>query len=172
MKQFMSPRGSRFCFFRSRFSSLGDNGKENSSCRYLPRSIPHTFYMFEGPGSNPVEEMDVCKCVVPLRHRGTLNIRLAASPLVCLVEEEESLSPTNIKTELDSTLGESTPSLTTVKYWIAEFIYKRGCMSCQDKHRSGQPNEVMTPEMEKKIHKVVLDDRRLKVRELADIVGI
>ncbi|EFN80351.1 hypothetical protein EAI_14696, partial [Harpegnathos saltator] len=27
-----------------------------------------------------------------------------------------------------------------------------------------------TPEMVKKIHKMVLDDRRLKVRELADVV--
>ncbi|GFV32022.1 uncharacterized protein TNCV_1195541 [Trichonephila clavipes] len=33
--------------------------------------------------------MDVCKCVVPLRHEGTLNSRRAASPLVRLVEEEE-----------------------------------------------------------------------------------
>ncbi|EFN79567.1 hypothetical protein EAI_01260, partial [Harpegnathos saltator] len=35
-----------------------------------------------------------------------------------------------------STLGESAPSFTTVKYWVAEF--KRG----QDEHRSGRPNEV------------------------------
>ncbi|EFN88306.1 Putative uncharacterized protein FLJ37770, partial [Harpegnathos saltator] len=65
--------------------------------------------------------------------------------------------------------GESAPSFTTVKYWVAEF--KRGRMSCQDEHRSGQPKEVTTPEMVKKIHKVVLDDRRLKVRELADMIG-
>ena len=42
----------------------------------------------------------------------------------------------------------------------------------QDKHRSGRPNEVTTTEMVKKIHKMVLDDRRLKVRELANMVGI
>ncbi|GFS83293.1 mariner transposase [Trichonephila clavipes] len=44
--------------------------------------------------------------------------------------------------------------------------------SCQDEHRSSRPNEVTTPKMMKKIHKVVLDDLQLKVRELADIVGI
>ncbi|GFT08594.1 uncharacterized protein TNCV_661701 [Trichonephila clavipes] len=33
--------------------------------------------------------MDVCKCIVPLRHGGTLNSRRAASPLVWLVEGEE-----------------------------------------------------------------------------------
>ena len=34
------------------------------------------------------------------------------------------------------------------------------------------PYEVTTPEMVKKIHKMVLDDRRLKVRELADTIGV
>ncbi|KAJ8932713.1 hypothetical protein NQ318_016611 [Aromia moschata] len=33
----------------------------------------------------------------------------------------QGLSPINIKVELDSTLGESAPSFTTVKYWVAEF---------------------------------------------------
>ncbi|GFX67760.1 uncharacterized protein TNCV_1564621 [Trichonephila clavipes] len=33
--------------------------------------------------------MDVCKCIVPSRHGGILNIRRAASPLVWLVEGEE-----------------------------------------------------------------------------------
>ncbi|GFX59918.1 uncharacterized protein TNCV_4984311 [Trichonephila clavipes] len=35
--------------------------------------------------------MDVCKCIVPSRHSGTLNSRRAASPIVRLVEEEEWL---------------------------------------------------------------------------------
>ncbi|GFV46531.1 uncharacterized protein TNCV_3234181 [Trichonephila clavipes] len=42
-----------------------------------------------GLGSNPGEDMDVCKCIVPLWHGGTLNSRRAASPLVWLVEGEE-----------------------------------------------------------------------------------
>ncbi|GFX11827.1 uncharacterized protein TNCV_2996121 [Trichonephila clavipes] len=33
--------------------------------------------------------MDVCKCIVPLRHGGTLNSRRDASPLVRFVEGEE-----------------------------------------------------------------------------------
>ncbi|GFX07753.1 hypothetical protein TNCV_4160221 [Trichonephila clavipes] len=33
--------------------------------------------------------MDVCKCIVSLRHGGTLNSRQATSPLVWLVEEVE-----------------------------------------------------------------------------------
>ncbi|GFV65887.1 hypothetical protein TNCV_5101181 [Trichonephila clavipes] len=36
--------------------------------------------------------MDVCKCIVPSRHGGTWNSRRTASPLVILVEWEESLN--------------------------------------------------------------------------------
>ena len=53
---------------------------------------------------------------------------------------------------------------------MAEF--KRGRTNCQDEHRSGRLNEVSTTEMVKKIHKMVLDDDRLKVRKLTDMVGI
>ncbi|GFV49093.1 uncharacterized protein TNCV_236271 [Trichonephila clavipes] len=42
-----------------------------------------------GLGSNPREDMDVCKCIVPSPHGGTLNSRRATSPLVRLVEGEE-----------------------------------------------------------------------------------
>ncbi|GFX21611.1 hypothetical protein TNCV_1400251 [Trichonephila clavipes] len=42
-----------------------------------------------GVGSNPREGMDTRKCIVPLQHRGTLNSRRAASPLVRLMEREE-----------------------------------------------------------------------------------
>ncbi|GFV50724.1 hypothetical protein TNCV_2213851 [Trichonephila clavipes] len=44
---------------------------------------------YEGLGTNPEEDMDVCKCIVPLRHGGTVNSRRTASPVVWLVEEEE-----------------------------------------------------------------------------------
>ncbi|KYN39316.1 Histone-lysine N-methyltransferase SETMAR [Trachymyrmex septentrionalis] len=81
----------------------------------------------------------------------------------------KGLSPINIKAKLDSTLEESAPSFTTVKYWVAEF--KRGRTS-EDEHRSSRPSEVAIPEMVKEIHKMVLGDRRLKMRELADMVNI
>ncbi|GFV72520.1 hypothetical protein TNCV_2763841 [Trichonephila clavipes] len=44
---------------------------------------------YTGQGLNPGEGMDVCKCIVPVRHGGTRNIHPAASPLVRLVEGEE-----------------------------------------------------------------------------------
>ncbi|GFU50328.1 uncharacterized protein TNCV_301611 [Trichonephila clavipes] len=42
-----------------------------------------------GLGSNAEEDMDVCKCIVPSRHGGTLNGLRTASPLVRLVEGED-----------------------------------------------------------------------------------
>ncbi|GFS72403.1 mariner transposase [Trichonephila clavipes] len=67
--------------------------------------------------------------------RGNANEYQCSAP----IQGRSRLSPANIKAELDSTLGKSAPSFTTVKYWVAEF--KRGRMSCQDKHHSGRPNE-------------------------------
>ncbi|GFW24280.1 hypothetical protein TNCV_605301 [Trichonephila clavipes] len=43
--------------------------------------------------SNPEEGMDVCKCIGPLLHEGTLNRRRIASSLVKLVEVEEKWEP-------------------------------------------------------------------------------
>ncbi|GFW39060.1 kazal-like domain-containing protein [Trichonephila clavipes] len=40
--------------------------------------------------------MDVCKCIAPLWHGGTLNSNRAASPLVWLVEREERLGVTAV----------------------------------------------------------------------------
>ncbi|GFV92274.1 hypothetical protein TNCV_3951291 [Trichonephila clavipes] len=46
-------------------------------------------------GSNPGVGMDVCKCIGPSWHGGTLNSRRVASPLVWLVEEEERVRTLN-----------------------------------------------------------------------------
>ncbi|GFW40320.1 uncharacterized protein TNCV_1018781 [Trichonephila clavipes] len=46
-----------------------------------------------GLRSNPGEDMDVCKCIVPSRHGGSLNSRRAASPLVRLMEGKRGGRP-------------------------------------------------------------------------------
>ena len=56
----------------------------------------------------------------------------------------KNLNPINNKAKLDSTLGESAASFTTIKYWVIEI--KRGRTSCQDEHRSDRPNKVTTTE--------------------------
>ena len=71
---------------------------------------------------------------------------------------------------MDSTLGTSSPSYSTIKQWVSEF--KKGGVSTSDEPRSGRPIEVTTPHIIEKIHQIeiVLKDRRLrlKVREIAE----
>lgn len=51
------------------------------------------------------------------------------------------------------------------------FVYNNKTLSCQDKHQSSRLCEVKTLQMMKEIHKMVLDYRQLKIRELAEIVS-
>ena len=53
-----------------------------------------------------------------------------------------------MKEEIDLTLGDSSPSYSTVKQWVAEF--KMGRTSTSDERRSGRPVKVTTSEMMEK----------------------
>ena len=79
-------------------------------------------------------------------------------------------TPTQIKDELDSVYGDSAPSLTTVKFWAAEF--KRGRKSLGDDEQSGRPKTATTDENIAKVHQMVLDDCRIKVREIGEVMNI
>ena len=74
--------------------------------------------------------------------------------------------PMQIKDELDSVYGDSGPSFTTVKFWAAEF--KRGCKRLGDNERLGRPKTATTDKNIAKVHQMVLDDCRIKVREIAE----
>ena len=62
------------------------------------------------------------------------------------------------------------PSMTTIRYWFN--VFKRGRTSVFEEERPGRPIELTTEDMVKKIHYIVLADRRVKIREIADIVDI
>ena len=51
-------------------------------------------------------------------------------------------------------------------------MFKRFRTSTKDKHRSGRPEEVTTPEMINKTHDIVSSDQRIKVREIVEDTGI
>ena len=74
------------------------------------------------------------------------------------------------KEKLDKYYGTSAPSDYMVRYWFAEF--KRCRTDKNDEHRSGRPKEVTTQEMINKIHDLVLNNRRVKVRELEEACNI
>lgn len=82
----------------------------------------------------------------------------------------KGLTPIEIKTEMDSTLSNSSPSLKTIRKWSNKF--KRGGTSTKDASRSGRPKTATSEEIVRKVQEVVLSDRRLKVREIADASGI
>ena len=75
-----------------------------------------------------------------------------------------------IKAELDEVHGNTVPMLKTVYFWINEF--KRGRTSMKYKARPGRPVEVTALQTIEKIDRIVMEDQRIKVREIAEIVGI
>ena len=77
---------------------------------------------------------------------------------------------TQSKTWLDKCYGESAPSRQMVEKWFREF--KCGRTSTEAMPSPGRPNEVTTEEMINKIHDIALNDRRVKLSEIADIVHI
>ena len=71
---------------------------------------------------------------------------------------------------LTETLGDHAPSYATVKNWVDQF--KRGDFSTRDEPRPGRPKTVTTPEIIHKIHKLILEDRRISAKSIAEQLGI
>ena len=61
---------------------------------------------------------------------------------------------------------ESAPSHDMVHKWFTKF--RCGRISTSDAERAGNPKEVTSQEMIDKIHDILLNDRRLKVREISE----
>ena len=57
-----------------------------------------------------------------------------------------------------------------VQKWFTEFCCGR--ISTNDAERPSRPKEVTSQEMFDKIHDIVLNERRLKVREISETVNI
>jgi len=66
--------------------------------------------------------------------------------------------------------GDTSPSMATVKNWFNEF--QRGRTSVFDEPRPGAPKTATTADNVTKIHDLVLAERRLKIRGIAETVGM
>ena len=75
-----------------------------------------------------------------------------------------------IKEHLDAVYGDSSPSMATAKNWFNEF--QHGRMSAFDEPHPGAPKMATMEDNVMKIHDLVLADRQLKEREIAETVGI
>ena len=80
---------------------------------------------------------------------------------------EKTISET--KAKLDKYYGDSALSISMVKKWFTQFRCSR--ISTIDAERSGHPIEVAIPETIEKFA-ILLADRRLKVREIVEAIGI
>jgi len=75
-------------------------------------------------------------------------------------------APKEIHAILTETLEEHAPSYTTVKNWVAQF--KRGDFSTCDAPHPGRPKTVITPEIIDQIHKIIMEDRRILAKSIAE----
>lgn len=72
--------------------------------------------------------------------------------------------------EMSSVYGDSCPGKTMVYKWHS--LFKQGRESLEDDPRPGRSTEVTTPELVEKVEKIVLEDARLKKKQLAEMVGV
>jgi len=79
-------------------------------------------------------------------------------------------APKEIHGILTETLGEHAPSYATVKNWVAQF--KHGNFSTCDAPRPGRPKTVTTPEVIDQIRDLILEDRRISAKSIAEKLGI
>ena len=84
--------------------------------------------------------------------------------------QKKELMTKEINADMVSTLGDDAPALSTVKKWAAEF--KRGRESLEDDPRSGCPSTATTQENIDRIHQMVMNDRRLTISHLANVISI
>jgi len=79
-------------------------------------------------------------------------------------------APKGIHAILKQTFGEHAPSYATVKNWVAQF--KRGDFSTCEAPRPGRSKSVTTPEIIDQIHELILKNRRISTKSIAEQMGI
>ena len=79
-------------------------------------------------------------------------------------------TPKEIQAILTEKLGEHAPSYATVKNGVAQF--KCGDFFTCDAPRPGRNKTVTTPEIIDQIHELILEDRRVSAKSIAEKLGI
>ena len=79
-------------------------------------------------------------------------------------------APKEIRAILTETLGEYARSNATIKNWVVHF--KRGDFFTCVVSRPGRPKTVTTPEIIDRIHDLILEDRRISAKLIAEQLGI
>ena len=82
----------------------------------------------------------------------------------------EGQSPSNIHERMTAVYGDSAPSRTMVFEWACRF--KNGQLNIEESLRSGRPISAMDEKSIKAVENLVVEDRRLTIQEIAEILGI
>jgi len=83
---------------------------------------------------------------------------------------KEGLTLNEIHPKFINIYGDSSPSFSTIKKWAARF--NCGRTSLEDDPREGHPKSATIPVIIDQVDDMVLDDRRTKVHEIAETIGI
>jgi histone-lysine N-methyltransferase SETMAR len=83
---------------------------------------------------------------------------------------KEGLMPNEIYSKFIIVYGDSSPLFSTIKKWAAEL--KLGHTRLEDEPHEGHPKSATTPEVIEQVHDIVLDDQQMRVREIAETIGI
>jgi len=78
--------------------------------------------------------------------------------------------PKEIHAILKETLGECAPSYAAIKNWVAQI--KRGDFSTCDVPCPGRPKTATIPEIIDQIHKLILEDRQISAKSIAEQLSI
>ena len=68
--------------------------------------------------------------------------------------------------DMIETLNEACPSYSTIKSWTSNF--KRGQFDLKDDAKSGRPISVTTPDKMDAIHDMIILDRRISAKKIAE----
>jgi len=79
-------------------------------------------------------------------------------------------APKELHAILNETLGEHALSYATIKNWVAQF--QRGDFSTCDAPRTGRHKTVTTPEIIDQIHELIMEDRRISAKSIAEQLDI
>ena len=90
-----------------------------------------------------------------------------------LVSEREP--PKQIFKRLVNVYGDASLAYSTVKKWVSRIKHEEddpSLSSLQDRPRSGRPSSAVNPGNNDKVEKLIRDDRRITIDDIAERVGV
>ncbi|KAH0822205.1 hypothetical protein GEV33_000586 [Tenebrio molitor] len=113
------------------------------------------------PRANVVDKiLFLCKALVEERVNFPQYAKAYSKPATTFGRQEEATPDINI----------TIAALEIIYFWINGF--NGGQISIQDEGRSGRPDMVTTTDIVEKFHGIVMEDRRVKVGEIAEVACI